>query len=252
MTPGRCSPRRSGSTTSSGAFAVDEAPTGSKDPYGLRRAALGLVRIALDRGWDLDPAPLVASAHARLSAQGADLAVGADETTARVMDFLADRFVYLLGEEGVGAEAAAAAIGAGVGGLTTTAAWARAIQASRGGAPFIAVWTASTRLNRLARKGPDGEVPIAPGDDPGEAALRTAVEAASARIATAQERGDFAAALAAAEPLAEAVDRFFVDVLVNADDPGVRARRYALVRDAAGVLSRVADFERVTDVGGAR
>ena len=54
------------------------------------------------------------------------------------------------------------------------------------------------------------------------------------------------------QPLAEAVDRFFVDVLVNAEDPGVRARRYALVRDAAGVLSRVADFERVTDVGGAR
>ena len=51
---------------------------------------------------------------------------------------------------------------------------------------------------------------------------------------------------------AGAVDRFFVDVLVNADDPGVRARRYALVREAAGVLSRVADFERVTDVGGAR
>ncbi len=64
-----------------GAFAVDEAPTGSKDPYGLRRAALGLLRIALERGWDIDPAPLLESAHARLSAQGADLALGADETT---------------------------------------------------------------------------------------------------------------------------------------------------------------------------
>jgi glycyl-tRNA synthetase beta chain len=235
-----------------GAFAVDEAPTGSKDPYGLRRAALGLVRIALERGWDVEVAPLLESAHARLAAQGADLVLPADETTRRVAEFLEDRFVYLLGEEGVGAEAASAAIGAGVGGLTTTAAWARAIQAARGGAPFIAVWTASTRLNRLARKGPDDDVAIAPGDDPGEAALRSAVEAASAPMATARERGDFAAALAAAEPLAEAVDRFFVDVLVNAEDPGVRARRYALVRDAAGVLSRVADFERVTDVGGAR
>ena len=42
-----------------GAFAVDEAPTGSKDPYGLRRAALGLVRISLDRGWDADLCALV-------------------------------------------------------------------------------------------------------------------------------------------------------------------------------------------------
>ena len=235
-----------------GAFAVDEAPTGSKDPYGLRRAALGLVRIALDRGWDVDPRPLLEAAHARLAAQGADLALPADATVDAIQAFLGDRFVYLLGEEGVGAEAAAAAIGARLGGLTTTAAWARAIQSARGGAPFIAVWTASTRLNRLARKGPDDEVPITPGDDPGEAALRSAVEAAAVPIDAAHGRGDFDAALAAAEPLASAVDRFFVDVLVNAEDPGVRARRYALVREAAGVLSQVADFERVTDVGGAR
>lgn len=233
-----------------GAFAVDEAPTGSKDPYGLRRAALGLVRIALDRGWDLDPRPLLRAAYARLAAQGADLPVPSDETVARVGEFLDDRLVYLLGEEGIGGEAVTAAIGARVGGLTTTAAWARAIQAERGGAPFIAVWTASTRLNRLARKAPEDDVAIAPGDDPGEAALRSAVEAAAAPITTAQERGDFAAALAAAEPLAQAVDRFFVDVLVNADDPGVRARRYALVRATADALGRVADFDRITDVGG--
>ena len=83
-----------------GAFAVDEAPTGSKDPYGLRRAALGLVRIALARGWDLRPAPLLEAAHARLSAQGADLVLAADETAGRIGDFLEDRFVYLLGERG--------------------------------------------------------------------------------------------------------------------------------------------------------
>ena len=59
-----------------GAFAVGEAPTGSKDPYGLRRAAAGLVRIALDRGWDVDPCELLTTAYRRLAAQGADLAQG--------------------------------------------------------------------------------------------------------------------------------------------------------------------------------
>jgi glycyl-tRNA synthetase beta chain len=235
-----------------GAFAVDEAPTGSKDPYGLRRAALGLVRIALDRGWDLHPRAVVASAHARLAAQEADLSVPADETVDRVFAFLADRFTYLLGAEGVGPEAAAAALGAEVGGVTRTAEWARAIQAARDSEAFGAVWTASTRLGRLARKGPDEGTPVAPGDDPGEAALGAAIAAARAPIEAAREWGDFAAALAAAVPLAEAIDRFFTDVLVNADDPGVRARRYGLVREAAGTLSRVADFERVTDGGGAR
>jgi glycyl-tRNA synthetase beta chain len=82
--------------------------------------------------------------------------------------------------------------------------------------------------------------------------LAHATQEAQDPIQQAREQWNFAAALAAAVPLAEAVDTFFTDVLVNADDPGVRARRYGLVRDAAGTLSRVADFERVTDGGGAR
>lgn len=235
-----------------GAFAVDEAPTGSKDPYGLRRAALGLVRIALDRGWDLDHRPAVGASYALLRSQGADLAVPLEDVSARIDAFLSDRMTYLLGAEGVGAEAVAAALGAQLAGMSTTASWARAIQGARAGEPFLRAWTASTRLSRLARKGPAEDVPVTPGEDPGEEALRRAVDAARGPIGAAHAAGDFDGALAAAGPLAEAVDRFFVDVLVNADEPGVRARRYSLVRDAAGVLARVADFERVTDVGGAR
>jgi glycyl-tRNA synthetase beta chain len=235
-----------------GAFAVDEAPTGSKDPYGLRRAALGLVRIALDRGWDLDVGPLVSAAYARLAAQGADLALSADEARAAVEAFMADRVVYVLGLEGVGVEAVGAAIGAGLPGLTSTAAWARAIQQARSDPEFEAAWTASTRLSRLARRAPDDAAPPTPGDDPGEAALREAVEAAAPAIAGAREAGDFGAALAPAAGLAEAVDRFFVDVLVNAEDPGVRARRYALVRETAEAFALVADFDRITDGGGGR
>jgi glycyl-tRNA synthetase beta chain len=143
-------------------------------------------------------------------------------------------------------------MGAALGGAPSTAAWARAIDAARGSEGFEAAWTAATRLVRIARKGPGDEVAPAPGDDPGEAALRDAVAAARRRVEAAREARDFGAALSAAAGLAPAVDRFFTDVLVNADDPGVRARRYALVREAADVLGRVADFEQVTDPGGAR
>ncbi|MEQ9093106.1 MAG: glycine--tRNA ligase subunit beta, partial [Miltoncostaeaceae bacterium] len=108
-----------------GAFAVDEAPTGSKDPYGLRRAAMGVVRIVLDRGWDIDEAALLAESHGAFAAQGADLALGREATVAAVEAFLADRLAYILGNEGVGPDAVAAAAGAGVGGLAATAAWAR-------------------------------------------------------------------------------------------------------------------------------
>ena len=235
-----------------GAFAVGEAPTGSKDPYGLRRAAAGLVRIALDRDWDVDPCDLLGPAYARLAAQGAELTVPEEAAVAQVVEFLGDRLAFLLAEEGVGAEAAAAAMGAGLGGAPSTAAWARALDAARGGEAFGDAWTAATRLARIARKGPGDEIAPAPGDDPGEAALREAVEAARPVIESARAAREPDRALTAAAALAPAVDRFFTDVLVNADDPGVRARRYALVRDAAELLGRVADFERMTDGGGSR
>ncbi|HEX2504003.1 MAG TPA: glycine--tRNA ligase subunit beta [Miltoncostaeaceae bacterium] len=235
-----------------GAFAVGEAPTGSKDPYGLRRAAAGLVRIALERDWDVDPCDLLRPAYGRLAAQGAGLTVPEDEAVDGVVEFLGDRLAYLLAEEGIGPEAAAAALGAGLGGAPSAAAWARALEAARDGEAFGQAWTAATRLTRIARKAPADAVPPAPGDDPGEAALREAVEAARPAIESARAARDPAAALAAAAGLAPAVDRFFTDVLVNADDPGVRARRYALVREAAELLGRVADFERVTEGGGSR
>lgn len=233
-----------------GAFAVDEAPTGSKDPYGLRRAAMGLVRIAMDRAWDVDHLPMLAAAYDRFAAQGADLSVSRDDTVAAVDAFLADRLAYILTADGVGAEAAGAAAGARVGGLVATAGWARAIESARGGTDFGAAWTAATRLARLSRKGSGVDAAPAPGDDPGEAALREAIAAAGAGVEAGRTSRRFDTALDAATSLAGAVDTFFVDVLVNADDPGVRARRYALVDDAAALLARVADFERVTDGGG--
>jgi glycyl-tRNA synthetase beta chain len=233
-----------------GAFAVDEAPTGSKDPYGLRRAATGLVRIALDRGWDVDHRPLLDAAWGRLQGQGADLARSREETVEAVDAFLVDRLAYLLAEEGVGAEAAAAAIGARLGSAVATAGWARAIEAARDDDGFREAWTAATRLVRIARKGPDEDAEPAR-DDPGEAALHDAWQQALPAIERARAARDFGAALAPARALAGAVDRFFTDVLVNADDPGVRARRYALVRGTAEAFAQVADFERVTDGGGA-
>lgn len=66
------------------------------------------------------------------------------------------------------------------------------------------------------------------------------------RIGAGREARDFPTALRACVPLAGAVDRFFTDVLVNADDDGIRARRYALIEQAAAALSVVADFEKVT------
>ena len=177
-----------------GAFAVDEAPTGSKDPYGLRRSAAGLVRIALERAWDVDHRPVLEAAHARLAEQGADLSVPSADTVAAIDAFLGDRLVYLLGTEGVGAEAAGAAMGANLGSMAAAAAWARAIEAERATPRFQAAWTAATRLSRISRQAPGDDVtPAPPGDDAGERALREAIAGARAPIETARETRDLGA-----------------------------------------------------------
>ena len=218
-----------------GAFAVDEAPDRLEGP--LRPAPRG-DRAGADRPrprLGLRPGADPAARRTRgWREQGADLSVPtARAPSTRSMPSWPTASPTCSPRRASGAEAAAAAIGAGLGGAPATAAWARAIDAERRdpgfgprSGPRRRAWRASPR------KGPaEDEAPAPPGDDPGEAALRDATarprgpaSTPGARRATCGRRS------AAAAPLAEAVDRFFVDVLVNADDPGVRARRYGLVR----------------------
>ncbi len=235
-----------------GAFLVGEIPTGSKDPYGLRRAAAGLVRVVSDRGWDIDLAPVLAAAAGRLQADGSDLLGDAAPALGELDGFIGDRVAFQLSEEGVGAECAAAAQGAQLGSIVATMQWARDLDAARAEGAFWEVWTASTRLVRIAGRDEDPTAPFSSAGDAGEDALAAARDRAAAGIAAARTARDVSAAIAAARPLAAAVDRFFTDVLVNAEDPAVRARRYALVRETAEVLEGVADFTKVTDQGGQR
>lgn len=232
-----------------GAFAIDERPTSSKDPYGLRRAAAGLVRIALERDWDLDLQSLFAASYDAFSHQGAALTNDQPTTLGYLDAFVADRLAFHLGGEGVGAEATAAAVNIHPGGVGATARWARGIQDVRESDAFRSAWEASNRCLRIAEKGPEdagGEPQAADAD---EAALLDAVVAARPAIADARTAGDVGAALAAAAPVAEAVSTFFDAVLVNADDPTDRARRYGLVRHAAAALQQVADFTSITQGG---
>ncbi len=233
-----------------GAFAINERPTSSKDPYGLRRAAAGVVRIAIERGWDLRPREVFAAAFAAFEGQGAKLTQPQDETLDALDAFVADRLAFHLAGDGVSAESAGAAQGAGIGGLAATSAWARAIQMARGDDALWVAWEACNRCVRVtARDTASSDGGWMPTGDAGEQALADAVAQARPTIDAARAAGDFDAALAAGAALAPAVDTFFVDVMVNAEDPLDRARRHALVRETAAVLGRIADFTVVTQGG---
>jgi glycyl-tRNA synthetase beta chain len=233
-----------------GAFLIGEIPSGSKDPYGLRRAAAGLVRVALERGWDLRPEAVLRPSMQRLRAQGADVALDDDEALRALDDFIGDRLVHHLGQEGVPQDAVRAAIAAAAGGLATMAAWARALQAHRDDPALVRAGVGANRCRRIIAGSEHGGEGFTSAGDPDEDALAMALDAAESDIASARAAGDPAAAIAAAEALGGPVDTFFEAVMVNADDPAVRDRRHALVRRAGEAYGQVADFEVLVLKGG--
>ncbi len=234
----------------SGAFLIGEIPSGSKDPYALRRAAAGLVRIALERGWDLAPAEVFPAAFARFRGQGADLALTDDEALVEIEGFIGDRLAYHLGQEGVAGDAVKAAIAAAPGGLATIAAWARALDAQRADAELVRAATAATRCRKIIAKSDAGLGGFTSAGDAGEDALASALDTAEPAIAAARAAGDPDAAIAAASALAAAVDAFFDAVMVNAEDAGDRDRRHALVRRAEAAYAGVADFSALVMASG--
>ncbi|MBL6634378.1 MAG: hypothetical protein ISP32_08355, partial [Thermoleophilia bacterium] len=215
-----------------------------------RRAAAGLVRVALDRGWDLDPVGLYAPAMARFRGQAADLELGDEEAMDALLQFTADRLVHHLGQEGVPQDAVRAALAAAPGGLATVAAWARALDAHRDDPALVRAGTGANRCRRIVAGSDHGLDGYASAGDPHEDALAQALERAEQAIRSARESGDAPAAIAAAEALAAPVDDFFDAVMVNADDPRERDRRHALVRRAGEAYGQVADFAVLVLKGG--
>ncbi len=233
-----------------GAFLIGEIPSGSKDPYGLRRAAAGLVRIALERGWSLRPRDVLVSSLARFRSQGADAVLSDEEALGALVPFIGDRLVHHLGQEGVSPDAVRAAMGADPGGLAVTAAWARALHAHRDDSAVVRAAAGANRCRRIVAGDAHGLGGFASLGDPDEDALAAALAVAENSIATARAAGDPGAALAAAGALTGPLNGFFEAVMVNADDLSARERRHALVRRAGEAYGRVADFEVLVLGGG--
>jgi glycyl-tRNA synthetase beta chain len=224
------------------AFALSQRPTGTRDPYGLRRAAIGLCRLALEGALEIDVAALVARDRDLLVAQGCEVK---DDPSAAA-DFVEERLEGLLDAP---VEFVRAARAGGVSELGAIARLAEALAAAESSEAFDRAYVAYDRANRLAGKA-DGAAPaLEPSlaTDEAELALIEALAGASPRIDAALEASDFEGALAAAAELGPPVDRFFDEVLVMAEDSQVRANRLRLlldVRDAVGALGDLSQIPR--------
>ena len=223
-------------------FALGQRPTGSRDPHGLRRAAIGLCRLAVEGGLAIDVAALVQRDLGLLVEQQAAV----EDDPADVADFVFERLEGVLD---VPVEFVRAARRGGVNELGAVAELARTLAAEASSEEFERAYVAFDRSNRLAGKadGAAGALDPALATDEAELALIEALGQASPRIEAAVSEGDFPAAIAAAAELGPPVDRFFDEVLVMAEDEGVRANRLRLlldVRDAVGALGDLSQIPR--------
>jgi glycyl-tRNA synthetase beta chain len=230
-----------------GCFAVGLAPTGSADPYGLRRAALGILGILLDRAWSISLTHLV------------DLAAGAlrgtvdvtADTRAAVLAFLRTRLKGSLGE--LPADCVEAALNAGFDDVPDARARAQAVAALRQREDFEPLGTAFKRVANILKGQQEAGEGAGAAREPDAAMFTEEAERALWRafgeIASQVERhlasSDYGRALGVLAELKGPVDRFFDQVLVMDPDPKVRANRLALLARIGGSFARIADFRQL-------
>ncbi|MCG6941225.1 MAG: glycine--tRNA ligase subunit beta [Thiohalocapsa sp.] len=227
-----------------GIFAIGERPTGVKDPYGLRRAAIGVLRILIETPLALDLRGLLNDAAAAFPAEiQASLAV--PDAYAYIMERLRGYYA----EQGVGADAIEAVMAVDASVPSDFDKRVRAVTDFAGLEAASALSAANKRIANILKKSDveAGHVAVAQDllSEPAERALADQVEALRERITPMLKLGDYSAALTALAELRADVDRFFDDVMVMAEDSSLRANRVALVQAVGELFSSIADISRL-------
>lgn len=259
--------------TLTGFWAIDEKPTGSSDPYALRRAALGVVRIVLDRrarialAHPTTPAPnsgdhgvLGSAMRAQAETHQGQLAVGLpallSEKVASLLAFILDRLRVQLREQGKRHDHIDAVLALEDDDLVRLVAKVEALErflATPDGANLVAGYKRAANILRaeekkeagLAERLADAEIVEALVTAPAERDLHRALNAAASACAIALAQEDYQAAMGALAGLRAPVDRFFTEVMVNDADLHVRLNRLALLATLRRVLHQAADFSKL-------
>jgi len=229
-------------------FAIDEKPTGSKDPYALRRAALGVIRLILENKLRLRLIPVFQQA---IIIGGEDHKGG--DSGAELLEFFADRLKVALRDQGVRHDLIAAvfALG-GEDDLVRLLARVEALGAflkSEDGANLLTAYRRASNIVRIEEGKDKTRYADAPDPallkEPAETVLAEKLKLATAESGKALEAEEFAGAMAALARLRVPVDEFFNKVTVNTDNRELRANRLRLLSQIRDTLNRVADFSKI-------
>ena len=224
-----------------GLFGIGQSPTGDKDPFALRRHALGVVRMLTERGLDLRLEELVGIA---VKAFGALIA----DPSAALQDFVFDRLAFALKERGYTAQEVDAVVSLRPQRLAEVERRLGAVRAFAALPEAAALAAANKRIGNILKKSASpvaGDVDEALLREPEERELCAALAMAAAAAAPCFAAGDYQAGLLRCAALRGPVDAFFDKVMVNAEDAALRDNRLALLQRLHALMNQVADLSRL-------
>ncbi|SNC61589.1 glycyl-tRNA synthetase beta chain [Marinobacter sp. es.048] len=230
-----------------GLFGINQPPSGTRDPFALRRASLGVLRIIIERELPLDLQTCCEWAEENFTV------LTEQNTASTVVDYMLERFRAYYDEQGIGAEVYLAVHARRPTRPLDFDRRVKAVDAFRQLPEAQALAGANKRVsNILTKQGGDsiGEtVDASLLQDSAEKALAEQVDQQSAKVVPLFENGDYASALSSLASLRAPVDNFFDEVMVMADDEAVRNNRLALLNRLRNLFLRVADISLLPTAG---
>lgn len=224
-----------------GMFGIGQVPTGDKDPFALRRHALGTIRMLVERELPLQLDQLVALCAPAFGDK-------IEDPASKLQDFFFDRLATSLRDQGYTAQEIDAVVSLRPQRLADVHARLSAVRAFSQLPEADALAAANKRIGNILKKseeGPFGAADAGLLQDDHEKALHAALQEVVAAAGPKLDAGDYTAALADCAALKGPVDAFFEAVMVNADDEALRKNRHALLSELHALMNRVADLAKL-------
>jgi len=232
-----------------GLYAIGQPPTGQKDPYALRRAALGILRICMECSLNINVHEVITAAANNYQSMAPKLSV-ADNVVNDVFDFILGRLAVYYSNQDFSGDEIDAVVSLRPGQFNELDQRLRAVAAFRKLPEAASLNAANTRITNILKKSKQNvadTVDPALFEDDAEKNLHMAIQASLSEVEPLLSSGDYTAALTKLASLREPVDAFFDNVMVMADDEAIRNNRLALLNGLRKLFLRIADLSRLQD-----
>ena len=230
--------------TLSGLFGIGQMPTGDKDPFALRRHALGVLRMLLERKLDVALTELVDIGYEAM--KGIE---GVKDARAELLNFFADRVRVMFKDQGYSAQEIDAVLAVNPATVLEVPARLQAVRAFAAMAEAETLAAANKRIGNILKKSDLalGDVEEARLVEDAEKALFAALVEVEPKVAGAYAQGAYTDVLTMLAPMKAPVDQFFEDVMVNAEDIDLRKNRLALLARLHATMNQVAELSRLAN-----